>query len=91
MLAQVLRYPVFDEEKLDLAKVQMRSNISRRNDDPMGIAIREFRKVIYGDESIFARHEEYKTVDAVSREDLLAFHDAYFRPNNIQMAIWGQL
>ncbi|MBD3258372.1 insulinase family protein, partial [candidate division GN15 bacterium] len=89
VLSQVLRFPVFDQEKIDLAKVQMRSGISRRNDEPMGIAVREFKKAVYGSESPYARHTEYKTVNAVEREDLLAFHDAYFRPNYVQMAIWG--
>ena len=48
VLAEVLRRPVFDQDKIDLAKVQERSGISRRNDDPMQIALREYRKVIYG-------------------------------------------
>ena len=89
VLSQVLRYPVFDQEKIDLAKVSERTGISRRNDEPLDICIREFRNAIYGPESPYARHTEYATVDAIEREDLLAFHDSYFRPNNIQMAIWG--
>jgi len=89
VLAQILRYPTFDEDKIDLAKVQERSAISRRNDDPQAIGRREFRKLIYGPESAYARQEEYKTVNAVTRDDLLAFHGEYFHPENVQMAIWG--
>ena len=89
VLSQVLRYPVFDQDKIDLAKVQTRSGISRRNDDPQQIAVREFKRVIYGPESVYARNVEYATVNAISRDDLVKFHAAYFHPQNIQIAIWG--
>ncbi len=89
VLAEVLRRPVFDQDKIDLAKVQERSGISRRNDDPMQIALREYRKVIYGAESPFARHTEYKTINAIERQDLVVFHAKYFKPQNVQLAFWG--
>jgi len=89
VLADILRKPIFDEDKIDLAKVQLRSVISRRNDDPQQILGREFNKLIYGSESVYARHSEYKTINAVSRDDLIAFHSTYFKPENVQMSIWG--
>ncbi len=89
ILAEVLRRPVFDEEKLNLAKVQSRSGISRRNDDPSGLTRREFQKQIYGEDSPYARHTEYATIDAISRDDLVAFHKNVVIPENIQMAISG--
>ncbi|MCB2229193.1 insulinase family protein [bacterium] len=89
VLAEILRNPTFDADKIDLAKVNQRSGISRRNDDPQQLAIREFLKVIYGPESVYARHAEYKTINAVTREDMVAFHDQWFHPENIQIAVWG--
>ncbi len=89
VLAQILRHPVFDEDKLELAKVQERSMISRRNDNGQGIAFREYVKLIYGPESPYARHTEYATVNAVERQDLIDFHAKYYKPQNVQMAIWG--
>lgn len=49
VLAEVLRRPVFDQDKIELEKVQLRSAISRRNDDPQDVGGREFNKVIYGE------------------------------------------
>jgi len=89
VLAEVLRRPVFDQEKIDLAKVQENSAISRRNDDPSVIARREFYKIIYASAPEYARHTEYATIKAISRDDLVDFHDKWFRPENIQLAIWG--
>lgn len=89
VLAQVLRYPVFDEDKIELAKMQHRTSIARRNDFITAIGNREFAKLIYGPESPYARHVEYATIDAVTRDDLVHFHMAYFHPDNIQLAVWG--
>ena len=89
VLSEVLRRPVFDEDKIELAKVQERSGISRRNDDIATLARREYRKLIYGSESPYARIPEYATVNAISRDDLVKYHQLYLKPENIQMAIWG--
>lgn len=89
ILAEVLRTPRFDEDKIDLARVQERTSISRRNDDPSGIALREYRKQIYGAESPYARTTEYATIEAITRDDLVAFHRQWYRPGNIQVAVWG--
>lgn len=89
ILSDVLRRPVFDPDKIDLAKTEARAVISRRNDEPMGINVREFLKLIYGPESPYARHTEYATIEAITRDDMLAFHKAFVRPNGTQLAIWG--
>ena len=89
ILADVLTNPEFREDKIDLAKVQARSGIARRNDDPNGVVQREFRKLIYGADSPYARHTEYETIDSITRQDLIDFHATYFHPNNTMMAVWG--
>lgn len=89
LFTEVVREPVFAPEKLDLAKTQVRGGIARRNDQPDNIAIREFRKLIYGQDSPYARTVEYSTLDRISRADLIQFYQTYFRPNNLILAIFG--
>lgn len=89
ILADVLMNPAFRENKIQLAKMQRRSTISRRNDDVGDIAGREFEKLIYGPDSIYARHTEYATIDAITRDDLVAFHKKFYGPNNVMLAVWG--
>ncbi|MBI4483053.1 MAG: insulinase family protein [Acidobacteria bacterium] len=88
-LADVLMHPAFQEEKIELEKLQHRTAIARRNDDVGEIADREFEKLIYGAASPYARTTEYATIDHIQRADLVAFHQKYFRPNNVLMGIWG--
>ena len=45
---EVLREPEFREDKIVLAKNQVNTSISRRNDDPFSIAFRESPKLVYG-------------------------------------------
>ncbi|MBN2226651.1 MAG: insulinase family protein [candidate division Zixibacteria bacterium] len=89
ILAGVLRTPQFNEDKIELAKTARRTEISSRNDDPFTICIREFKKVIYGTDSPYARHTEYATINAITRDDLIAFHNKFVTPENVMIAIWG--
>lgn len=89
ILADVLMHPAFRQDKIELAKMQHRSAIARRNDSPGAIASREFTKLIYGPDSVYARHTEYATIDNISRDDLVAFHKRFIGPNNMMLAIWG--
>lgn len=89
ILADVLMHPAFREDKIELAKIQIKDAIARRNDDVSTIADREFARLIYGADSPYARYPEHTTVDAIRREDLLAFHRRYFAPNNIILGAWG--
>lgn len=89
LFAQVIQKPVFAPEKLELGKRQEAGQIARRNDDPNGIAGREFSKLIYGDKSPYARTVEYQTLNNISREDLVTFYEKYFHPENMILGIIG--
>ena len=89
ILADVLMNPAFREDKIELEKVQHTSAISRRNDNASSITSREFRKLVYGADSPYARTTEYDTINNITRDDLAAFHKKYFRPNNVILGVLG--
>ena len=89
ILADILMNPAFREDKIDLEKVQHRSAISRRNDNPGGITRREFSKLIYGADSPYGRTTEYDTINSIIRDDLVAFYQRFFRPNNVILGVLG--
>jgi zinc protease len=84
----VLQHPAFRQDKVDLAKTQATSTISRRNDDARGIADREMARLGYGD-SPYSRVAEYSTINSITRDDLVAFHNKYVHPNNIILSFTG--
>jgi zinc protease len=84
-----LTTPEFRQDKVDLAKSQVRGGISRRNDDPGGIASRVFAEIIYGRDTPYGWREEYEHIDRIQRDDLIAFYKRYFFPANIMLAVQG--
>jgi zinc protease len=89
VFVELLRDPDFRADKLPVAKSQINTSISRRNDDPGGIAAREARLIGYGVDSPYAREPQYATVAAVTRQDLLDWHNQYVQPNNIILGVVG--
>lgn len=89
LVADVLRNPSFDAEKLDVTITAVRAGISRRNDDLNGIGAREIQKAVWGNDHPYARDMEYETIDAVSREDVLEFYEYFYHPNNMMLAVTG--
>lgn len=87
--ADVLRNASFSADKIKIAKNQANSVISRRNDNPQGIMQREFAKLIYGADSPYARVSQYATIEAIAREDFLAFHKRSLQPNRIILGVVG--
>jgi zinc protease len=87
--ADVLRNPVFAEEKIAIVKNQVATGIMRRNDNPQSVMFREFGKQVYGPESPYARTPEFATLGAVTRDDLVAFHKRYYAPNRIILGLVG--
>ncbi|EAZ89406.1 M16 family metallopeptidase [Crocosphaera chwakensis] len=89
LYSEILQEPAFADQLLTLIKTQQKGQIARRNDDPGDIASRELEKLIYGEESPYARTTEYETINNIIRDDVVAFHQTYVRPENIILGIVG--
>lgn len=85
----VLTNPGFRQNKIDLAKTELRSGISRRNDDPHDILEREFASIVYSRNTPYGWQLEYATVDKITRDDVAGFYQRYFFPKNIMLAVIG--
>ncbi len=86
---EVLRNPEFRAGKIEIAQKGLYDSISRRNDEPEQIAAREARKLVYGENNPYARVPEYRTVAAITRQDLVEWHGKYVHPNNIILGVVG--
>ncbi len=89
VVVDLLQNPEFRQEKINLAKKQIKSAIARRNDDINAIAARESTKLAYGADNPYARTAEYATIAAVTRDDLVQWHKRTVVPNNIIVGIAG--
>ncbi|MDA8243292.1 MAG: pitrilysin family protein [Elusimicrobia bacterium] len=87
--ADVLRNPVFDQGKMSITRDDMMEMVRRRNDNPSQTAAREARRMYFGAEHPYGRRQELTSLGAIAREDLIAFHAARFKPNNVILAVSG--
>ena len=88
IFADVLIQPAFSQDQVELAKQKKLEGIRRQNDDPQGIAFREFRRTLF-DNGPRGRVPTLETVSGISRDDMVAFHREYFHPDNIIMGVSG--
>ena len=86
---QLLLQPDFKQDKLQLAKRRTEASIARRNDDASGIAGREATQLVYGADSPYGRETEFTTIEAVTLDDLKAWHQRTVTPNNMILAVSG--
>ena len=85
----VLTSPAFAQDKLDFQKLQLRSGIARRNDEPHSVVQREFADAVYGRDNAYGWQMEYTHLDNIKRDDIVAFYNRYFFPANTILAIQG--
>lgn len=90
VVAELLRRPAFAGEKLELARRGALEEVRRRNDDPDGIASRLLMAALYPGHPLGESPSE-SSLAAVTREQLVAYHQAYFAPNNLWLAVSGDI
>lgn len=90
ILGDVLKSPALPDDKIELRRGSMKENVRRENDEPRRVAGREFARIVYGDHPMSWRPTE-ETLDAITREDIAAYHAAFYRPNNVMFGISGDV
>ena len=89
LLADVLRRPAFPEDKIELAKVALRRQIASRNDEMQSVLGRVASQAVFGKESPYARTPEYATVEAITRDDCVKFHELCYSPDRAILVVYG--
>lgn len=89
IFADLLRRPAFEQSRVELAKLQALEGIRRRQDSPGSIVGREFAKLLYGPTHPSARETSVRSIDGITREDLVAFHQRTVHPNGIILGVTG--
>lgn len=83
--------PTFPEEELVKLKQQYVAAATNEKSRPAEIAQALSRKVIYGFENPLGRRRSEKSINAVTREDVVKFYEEYVRPNVSAMAVVGDV
>lgn len=90
ILGDMMRRPRFDAQRVELARRRMLENIRRQNDRPAVVARRAFLSALYRDHSL-GRLPTLESVGTITLEDLRAFHKRFFKPDNLWVAVSGDI
>ena len=85
----MLKNPRFQQNRLEIAKSNLLEEMKQRNDQPADIQAREWQWLLYGAEHFSSRLTTKASLDAIERDDLVAFHEKYWRPENMILAVSG--
>jgi zinc protease len=92
LLKDILMNPNFPAAEVQRKVSQYKAALISEADEPMVVATRTFARTLYGDFPY--GHPVMGTsqgLSAITREDLVAFHRTFYRPNNAILSLVGDL
>lgn len=91
LFMQTLTAPAFAQDRFDLAKRTARQGLERRNDSVTTIAQYQMPFLLFGEGHFAGRADTTAaSLDAITREDLLAFHERLLHPGNLVVSASGK-
>lgn len=90
LFSRILMTPVFETEKLTLAKELKIEDLRRISDDPQKLAFREFGRLIH-EGSPRGRLATANSINRIQRDDLIRFHQLFYQPKGIMISISGDI
>lgn len=89
ILREVLTEPRFQDNKIALRKDQVLNEMKTRNDDSAAIEARELRFIQNGEGFYTAKYATKASIEAITKDDLAAFHQKWFDPKGMIVAVAG--
>jgi zinc protease len=91
--ADVILNPAFAATELERIKRLQLAEIQQEKNTPMDMALRLLPELLYGEEHAYSLpmtgSGTEEAVGALTRADLVAYHDTWFKPNNATMIVVG--
>jgi zinc protease len=90
LLSEVLRQPVFPPEHVERLRAQILTGLAIRAQDTGEMASLAFDQLVYAGHPYSRPEDGYpETVQAITREDLAAFHRTHFGPRGLVISLVG--
>ena len=90
ILAEVLRQPTFPVDQIERLRAQLLTGLAIRAQDTGEMAGMAFNHLVYAGHPYRRPEDGYpETIQAISREDLVAFHQKHYGPGGMVLAVVG--
>lgn len=91
LLEDVVLRANFPEDEVELARRQTLSALQAELGQPQAIAQRHFSAMVYGDDHPYGVSATPSTVNAITRDDMVAFHDRILQPDGALLLVAGRV
>ena len=91
ILADMLVNPSFPAEALERLRAQRLVALTQAKDQPASIASRVFPGILYGKAHPFGQNVTEESLKGITRDDVIAFHKAYFQPLRALVTVVGDV
>ncbi|MGI9343890.1 MAG: M16 family metallopeptidase, partial [Gammaproteobacteria bacterium] len=95
IFANVVLDPAFPENELERLRRIALTRIQQEQSSPISMALRTMPRLLYGEDHPYGQpltgSGTPESVLAIKREDIVAFHDTWFRPNNATLIVVGDV
>lgn len=91
LLADMLLNPSFPADALERLRGRTLIGLAQAKDQPEQIGSAAFAKILYGTEHPYGQRTTEATIKAITREDVIAFHRAYFQPAHAIISVVGDV
>jgi zinc protease len=91
LLPEMLTQSTFPDGELQKVKQQMTGAVRQRLDDAGQLASAHVQNLLWGNEHVRGWIDSEASVNALRREDLLAWHKAWYAPNNSLLVVTGDI
>lgn len=91
LLQEMMLNPTFPAEALERLRGRTLVGLTQAKDQPETIGASVFAKVLYGAEHPYGTRATEASVKAVTRDDVVAFHKAYFQPGRAIITVVGDV
>jgi zinc protease len=93
IFGDVVLHPSFPRSDFERLKKQRLAQIRQEKADPVGLALRVFPGLLYGPNHAYANpwtgSGTEESTARISRDDLIRFHRAWFKPNHATLVVVG--
>jgi zinc protease len=91
ILADMMLNPTFPADALERLRAQRLVALNQAKAQPAATAGRVFPRVLYGLGHPYGQAITEESVKAITRDDIVAFHKAYFRPGHALVTVVGDV
>ncbi|HEX9101239.1 MAG TPA: pitrilysin family protein, partial [Polyangia bacterium] len=91
LLSDVAMNATFPDAEMGEARDNLMTTVNGVKDNPQALASWHAANVFYGDDDPRGRPMSKRSIEAITRQDLMAFRDKWFAPNNTILAVSGDV